>query len=70
MRGKGTELGEGERKVRLSQDRMPIPGEGERDFAQMPFAQMSLRANVTQPHIFLICLRQKSFMQLDFSVSN
>jgi hypothetical protein len=24
-------------------------GEGERDFAQMSFAQMSLRANVTQP---------------------
>ena len=49
MRGKGTELGEGERKVRLSQDRMPILGEGERDFAQMSFAQMSLHANVTQP---------------------
>jgi hypothetical protein len=48
-RGKGTKLGEGERKVRLSQDRMPILGEGERDFAQMSFAQMSLRANVTQP---------------------
>ncbi len=30
-RGKGTKLGEGERKVRLSQDRMPILGEGERD---------------------------------------
>jgi len=28
---------------------MPILGEGERDFAQMSFAQMSLRANVTQP---------------------
>ncbi len=45
MRGKGTKLGEGERKVRLSQDRMPILGEGEKDFAQM-----SLRANVTQPY--------------------
>ncbi len=31
MRGKRTKLGEGERKVRLSQDRMPIVGEGERD---------------------------------------
>ncbi len=31
MRGKGTKLGEGERKVRLSQDRMPILGEGERE---------------------------------------
>jgi hypothetical protein len=30
-RGKGTKLGEGERKDRLSQDRMPILGEGERD---------------------------------------
>ena len=30
-RGKGTKLGEGERKVKLSQDRMPILGEGERD---------------------------------------
>ncbi len=30
-RGKGTKLGEGERKVRLSKDRMPILGEGERD---------------------------------------
>jgi hypothetical protein len=29
MRGKGTKLGEGESKVRLSQDRMPILGEGE-----------------------------------------
>jgi hypothetical protein len=29
--GKGTKLGEEERKVRLSQDRMPILGEGERD---------------------------------------
>ena len=27
MRGKGTKLGEGERKVRLSQDRMPVLGE-------------------------------------------
>ncbi len=32
MRGKGTKLCEGERKVRLSQDRMPILGEGERAF--------------------------------------
>ncbi len=31
MRGKGTKLGEGERKVRLSQDRMPLLGEGGRD---------------------------------------
>ncbi len=31
MRGKGTKLGEGCPKVRLSQDRMPILGEGERD---------------------------------------
>jgi len=31
VRGNGTKLGEGERKVRLSQDRMPILGEGERD---------------------------------------
>jgi hypothetical protein len=31
VRGKGTKLGEGERNVRLSQDRMPILGEGERD---------------------------------------
>ena len=38
MRGKGTKLGEGERDL-----------EGKRDFAQMSFAQMSLRANVTQP---------------------
>ena len=30
-RGKGTKLGEGCPKVRLSQDRMPILGEGERD---------------------------------------
>jgi hypothetical protein len=29
--GKGTKLGEGCQKVRLSQDRMPILGEGERD---------------------------------------
>jgi hypothetical protein len=29
--GKGTKLGEGCPKVRLSQDRMPIQGEGERD---------------------------------------
>ncbi len=29
--GKGTKLGEGERKVRFSQDRMLILGEGERD---------------------------------------
>jgi hypothetical protein len=28
VRGKGTKLGEGERKVRLSLDRMPILGEG------------------------------------------
>jgi len=35
VRGKGTKLGEGERDQ-----------EGERDFAQMSFAQMSLRANV------------------------
>jgi hypothetical protein len=26
-------------------------GEGEKDFAQMSFAQMSLRANVTQPNL-------------------
>ncbi len=32
MRGKGTKLGEGCPKVRLSQDRMPILGEGERDY--------------------------------------
>ncbi len=31
VRGKDTKLGEGERKVRLSQDRMPILDEGERD---------------------------------------
>jgi hypothetical protein len=31
VRGKGTKLGEGCPKVRLSQDRMPILGEGERD---------------------------------------
>jgi hypothetical protein len=34
VRGKGNKLGEGERKVRLSQDRMPILGEGERDYYQ------------------------------------
>jgi hypothetical protein len=32
VRGKGTKLGEGCPKVRLSQDRRPILGEGERDF--------------------------------------
>jgi len=52
-------LGEGERKVRLSQDRMPILGEGERDFAQMSFVQMSLRANVTQPSGLALFLRKK-----------
>jgi len=31
VRGKGTKFGEGCPKVRLSQDRMPIIGEGGRD---------------------------------------
>ncbi len=49
MRGKGSKLGEPCPKVRLSQDRLPIE---QAYFTQMPFAQMSLRANVTQPLMF------------------
>jgi hypothetical protein len=44
VRGKGSKLGEPCPKVRLGQDGLAIL-----DFAQMSFAQMSLRANVTQP---------------------
>ncbi len=60
MRGKGTKLGEGKGtklgepcpKVRISQDRLPIEPSfflSQACFAQMSFAQMSLRTNVTQP---------------------
>ncbi len=49
-RGKISKLGEHCPKVRLSQDRLPI----EAHFAQVSFAQMSLRANVTQPSFTVI----------------
>jgi hypothetical protein len=47
--GEGSKLGEPCPKVRLSQDRLPI--EPFAYFAQMSFAQMLLRANVTQPKL-------------------
>jgi hypothetical protein len=50
--GKGTKLGEPCPKVRLSQDRLPIEPSfflSQAYFAQMSFAQMSLRSNVIQP---------------------
>ncbi len=49
MREKGSKLGEPCPKVRLSQDR--LPKEPFAYFAQMSFAQMLLRADVTQPII-------------------
>jgi hypothetical protein len=49
-RGKGTKLGEGCPKVRLSQDRMPILGEGDTSHKcrshKCRFAQMSLNLNL------------------------
>ncbi len=73
MRGKGTKLGEGCPKVRLSQDRMPILGEGERDqkgkgskLGEGAFQDFGICVNVWDYYEFWACYVRDCYIRENY----